>query len=165
MERSRLILVSLLALGAAASAAASDAAPPGGRPQSVSRRVSVRFESGRTVRADVVDTPVSRETGLMYRKRLPRDYGMLFVFPGEYGMQFWMKNTWVSLDMVFIGKDKRVTAVHERVKPSTPRTTDAEVARAGGLAQFVLELPAGAAGRCKVKAGQSVDFDVPIPER
>ncbi|MDD5656917.1 MAG: DUF192 domain-containing protein [Elusimicrobia bacterium] len=149
------MIIAVVALGVAAAAA----------PDPAARGVRVRFESGRTIRAEVADTPAARQKGLMFRKRLPRGYGMLFVFPGEYGMQFWMKNTWVGLDMVFIGGNKRITVVHERVSPSTPETSDAEVARASGLAQYVLELPAGAARRYRLKAGQPVDFEVPIPDR
>jgi uncharacterized protein len=141
------------------------AAAPAGAPQRVARHCALRFDSGRRITADVVDTPAGREKGLMFRRSLPKDYGMLFVFPFEMGMNFWMKNTWVSLDIVFIGKDKKITRVHERVRPSTEETTDAEVARVGGPAQYVLELPAGAARRYKLKAGQALAFDAAIPER
>ena len=101
----------------------------------------------------------------MFRRSLPRDYGMLFVFPAEKPMQFWMKNTWVSLDIVFIDNDKRITRVHKRVRPSTAKTTDEEVARVGGPAQYVLELPAGAADRERLKERQALRFAVELPER
>ena len=80
-------------------------------------------------------------------------------------MQFWMKNTLVSLDIIFIGADKKITAVRDRLSASSERTPDADVARAGGLAQYVLELPAGAAARRKLAAGQTLSFDVAIPDR
>ena len=151
-------------LGAVAMLAAAAAAAAA--PQVVSRRADLRFASGRKMAVDVVDTPASREAGLMSRKSLPRDYGMLFVFPIEIGdMTFWMKNTWVSLDIVFIGADKRITRIHQRMRPSTEKTTDEEVARARGPAQYVLELPAGAARRYKLKVEQPLDFAVPVPER
>jgi len=128
-------------------------------------RTRLRFASGRQIQADVVDTPAARERGLMFRKSLPKDYGMLFAFPAQMRMQFWMKNTWVSLDIVFIGQDKLITRLHERVRPSTKKTTDEEVSRVSGLAQYVLELPAGAARRYKLKEGQAIEFDVRVPER
>ncbi len=138
-------------------ACACEAAPPG------AKTAALRLPTGRTLRVDVVDTPAGREKGLMFRKSLPKDYGMLFLFPVEQGMSFWMKNTWVSLDIVFIGKDKRITALHRRVKPSTAKTTDADVARVGGLAQYVLELPAGAAARYKLEVGQPLEFEAAVP--
>ncbi|MDE2236469.1 MAG: DUF192 domain-containing protein, partial [Elusimicrobia bacterium] len=108
------------------------------------KRARLAFADGKAIQVDVVDTPAQRERGLMFRRRLPRDYGMLFVFPAQLKLNFWMKNTLVSLDMVFIGADKRITVVHPRMKASTLRTPDDRVAIAGGLAQYVLELPAGA---------------------
>ena len=95
------------------------------------KKAKLAFPDGKTIVVDVVDTPEQRERGLMYRKSLPKDYVMLFVFPRERGMQFWMKNTWVPLDMVFIGKDKRITSLHRGVTASTEKTTTEEVARAG----------------------------------
>jgi uncharacterized membrane protein (UPF0127 family) len=135
-----------------------------GKPLKALKRAPLTFAGGKTIRVDVVDTPLDRERGLMFRRSLPRDYGMLFAFPRLEPLTFWMKNTFVSLDMVYIGSDKRVTAVFERVKASTPKTTDEEVARVGADAQYVLELPAGAAKRYKVKTGQPVKFDVAIPQ-
>ncbi|MFA6004325.1 MAG: DUF192 domain-containing protein [Elusimicrobiota bacterium] len=155
MERVRLSLLLLLLLAAAPG--------PGAAGQGL--RADVRFASGRGISADVADTPAGRQRGLMFRKTLAPDYGMLFVFPFEADMSFWMKNTWVSLDIVFIGRDKRITRVHERVRPSTDKTTDEAVARVHGLAQYVLELPAGAARRYKLRAGQGVEFSARIPER
>jgi hypothetical protein len=155
--RTGLILAAAWALCAAGPAALA--------PQKPEKQCRVSFASGRQITADVVDTPLAREKGLMFRRSLPKGYGMLFVFPREMAMSFWMKNTWVSLDIVFIGKDKRVTRVHERVRPSTEDTPDAAVARVGGPAQYVLELPAGAARRYRLKAGQFVGFEAAVPER
>lgn len=134
-----------------------------GQPLKATKHVALTFADGKTIRVDVVDTPIDRERGLMYRRKLPRDYGMLFVFNRAEPLTFWMKNTFVPLDMVYIGPDKRVTAVFKRVKASTEKTPDEEVARVGAPAQFVLELPAGAASRHKVAVGQTVAFDVTIP--
>ena len=150
-------------LALAAACALCAAAPL--EPQKPEKQCRLSFASGRQITADVVDTPAAREKGLMFRRSLPRDYGMLFVFPRQMLMSFWMKNTWVSLDIVFIGADKRVTRVHERVRPSAEETTDERVARVGGPAQYVLELPAGAARRHGIKAGQLVGFEAEAPER
>jgi uncharacterized membrane protein (UPF0127 family) len=136
-----------------------------GVPLKASKHAPLTFPDGKTINADVVDTPMDRERGLMFYKKLPRDYGMLFVFSRELPMHFWMKNTLVPLDMVFIGADKTITVVHERVPASTESTPDSKVARAGGMAQYVLELPAGAAARHKLKAGQALKFDAAIPNR
>ena len=148
-----------LAVALLASAArGAPAAPP-------LKTARLTFPDGAAITVDVADTPATRERGLMFRKRLPRDYGMLFAFPREMPLTFWMKNTFVPLDMVFITAEKKISRVHRRVRASTAKTTDAEVARAGGVGQWVLELPAGAADRRKLELGQTLEFDVPVPER
>jgi len=96
---------------------------------------------------EVADTPKERETGLMYRRTLSEHTGMVFVFKTDSLIGFWMKNTLVPLDMVFLGSDGRVRAVFANVPRSTLRMPDAKVARRDGEAKFVLELPAGEAAR------------------
>lgn len=157
----------ILVLSAGLAAAEPSVVPPvaAGVAQKAARQIALRFPSGKKILVDVADTPESREVGLMFRKKLPKNYGMLFVFPHEQGLEFWMKNTWASLDIIYIGVDKKITRVHGRVKASTEKTTDAEVARVGGRGQYVLELPAGTAERLKLKEGQSLRFEVRIPEK
>ena len=147
------------------SSVAASAAPPaaGCRPQKVVKKAKLTFPDGKSIVANIVDTPESRETGMMCLTKVRRDYGMLFVFPQELDLNFWMKNTLLSLDIVWIGADKRVTVVHDRMKKSTMDTPEDKVARAGGRGQYVLELPAGAAARRGLKPGDRLDFDVSIP--
>jgi len=167
----RTLLRCLLAAALLVSGAAAAEGPLLGFPQrkggveKALRRTPLWFPSGRKITVEVVDNPVDRERGLMFRKKLPKDYGMLFVFPQPMGLQFWMKNTFVSLDIVYIGEDKTVTRVHQRVRPSTPETPDDKVARVGGFGHYVLELPAGTAAKEKLLPGQSLTFGVPIPDR
>lgn len=123
------------------------------------RRTRVTLPGGGSVVAEVADDPVSRERGLMHRERLPDGEGMLFVFPGEQMLTFWMKNTFIDLDMVFIGADKRVTAVHAEVPRSRAGDPEETVARRSAPGRYVLELPAGAARRLGLEAGDRLDFD------
>lgn len=156
---SRLALASAFAL----AACAKPAPPP--KPSAALPTAPLTFPDGKTITVELAVTPETREYGLMNRVSLPEDYGMLFVFPQEQGLQFWMKNTLVNLDMVFIGKDKRVTEVHQDVPRSAPDTPEANLARRSGPAQYVLELPAGAAARRRLAKGRRLDFDVTIPDR
>ena len=158
----RLCLTLGLALAAGALGAEEGSALRRAHP--TVKRTVLRMAGGARIMADVMDTEAGRERGLMFRRRLPRDYGMLFVFPVEGWLQFWMKNTFVSLDIVFIGRDKRVSAIHGRVRASTEQTLDADVARVAGTGQYVLELPAGAAERLGLKLGQALDFKAEIPK-
>ncbi|MHB2026881.1 MAG: DUF192 domain-containing protein [Elusimicrobiota bacterium] len=121
------------------------------------------FPSGHKIFVEVADTPSERETGLMFRKSIPRNSGMIFVFPQKTGMEFWMKNTWTSLDIIYIASDKKITRICPRVRASAPNTPDDKVAEVWGVGQYVLELPAGTAARERFKIGQSFRFKVPIP--
>ena len=80
----------------------------------------LRLPDGEVLFVEVADTPENREIGLMFRKSLPKEYGMLFVFPGEQGLQFWMKNTFVDIDIVWISRDKKVAGVHRDVPHALP---------------------------------------------
>jgi uncharacterized membrane protein (UPF0127 family) len=148
-----------------AAAASVFALSPNGEPLRARKQTRLTFPDGQMIRVDVVDTPLERERGLMFRRKLPSDYGMLFVFPREERMNFWMKNTWVSLDILFIHDDKTIQRIHKKVKPSTAKTADDEVALAPGQGQYVLELPAGTSARRKLKEGDALKFEVEPAER
>lgn len=157
MNRLALALVAALLLPAAAVAKCA--------PQKAPKQTKLAFPTGKAIKIDVVDTPASRETGLMCVTRMPKNYGMLFAFPQEMDLGFWMKNTLVSLDILWIGADKRITAIAPRLKASREDTPEDQVARAGGRGQFVLELAAGEAARRKLKVGDVLGFSVAIPAR
>ncbi len=95
----------------------------------------------------------SREKGLMFRTAVPEGRGMLFVFAGSAPRTFWMKNTLVPLDMVFIGPDLRILGVVENAEPRTltPR-------RVEGSAQYVLEVAGGTAYARGWQAGDRVEL-------
>lgn len=126
--------------------------------------VSVTLPDGFSVTARVADTPQKQEKGLMFVKTLPESEGMLFVFDRDQEQAFWMKNTLIDLDIVFIGADKRVTSVAEQVPHSYTYTPDSDVAYALGYGQYVLELAAQTAAKHGVKPGAQLSFETePAP--
>jgi uncharacterized membrane protein (UPF0127 family) len=161
-----LLLLLLLALPASAlKPQLKDVSAPACVPQKLEKKVPLKFPKGKPITVDVADTPSTRETGLMCVTKMPKDYGMLFVFPNEMGLGFWMKNTLVSLDILWIGADKRVNNIAPRLKASKTDTPDDKVARAGGRGMYVLELAAGEAKRRGLKVGDKLDFDVAPVEK
>jgi hypothetical protein len=82
------------------------AALPSPAPASDSRLLPIRTPSGITIEAEIADTPIKRATGLMYRERLDKDHGMLFVFGQPSPWTFWMKNTKISLDLIWLDEKK-----------------------------------------------------------
>lgn len=105
----------------------------------------------KTFQIEVADTPKQREVGLMYRRSMPEDHGMLFDFGRPQDISMWMQNTYVSLDMVFVGEDGRVTRVAENTEPLSTRIISSE-----GPARYVVELLAGSAKRIGLKSGDKV---------
>ncbi len=97
--------------------------------------------------------------------KMPKNYGMLFVFPQDMFLNFWMKNSLVPLDIILIGADKRITVIHEKLHESTVETPEDKIVTAGGKGQYVLELASGEASRRKLKAGDLLKFTTPIPEK
>ena len=123
----------------------------------------VVIESGGSehkVAVEVVRTQRDIRRGLMYRTHLPADAGMLFLFKKESIQSFWMKNTLIPLDMIFIGASMKVAGVVENAEPRT--TTSRSVP---APSQFVLEVNAGWAKEHGVRALDKVRFvDVgPVP--
>jgi len=102
---------------------------------------------------EVADTYAERERGLMERRTLPPDTGMLFVFAHDGLVKFWMKDTLVPLDMVFIGADGRVRSIAANVPTVSPTLTDVFIPRERGRAQYVIELAAGEAAKAGIVPG------------
>ena len=112
------------------------------------------------IQARLADTPEKQTKGLMFVKHLPENEGMLFAFDQETEQLFWMKNTLIDLDIVFIGADQRVTSVDEQVPHSYTYTPDNQVAYSAGFGKYVLELPAKTAARHGVAAGTKLRFNL-----
>lgn len=122
------------------------------------KTTSVILPDGFKVTAMIADTPQTREKGLMFITDLPEDRGMLFIFDEEQLQQFWMKNTLIDLDMVFIGANKKVTSVSAEVPHSYSYTPDTDVAVAVGYGQYVLEIPAKTAAKHGITVQSELKF-------
>jgi len=100
---------------------------------------------------EVADTPKKRERGLMYRKALADEHGMLFVFPAASDHTFWMKNTYIPLDMIFINEKHTVVGV---VANAEPMILDPQ--RVGRPSLYVVEVRGGYAARRGIRLGTRV---------
>jgi uncharacterized membrane protein (UPF0127 family) len=92
-----------------------------------------------------------REKGLMYRRFMPADRGMLFDFKREEPVMFWMKNTYIPLDMIFISRNGTVTSVAADAEPLSERLIPS-----GGPCYGVLELNGGVAASIAIKPGDKI---------
>ncbi len=119
-------------------------------------KLTIDTASGKHVfNVEVAKDDNDRARGLMYRREIAPDYGMLFDFGREQPVSMWMQNTYVSLDMVFIRADGTVHRVEERTTPLSTRTIDS-----GVDVKYVLELAAGTAAKIGIKRGDKVEHDI-----
>ena len=130
--------------------------------QTAPAAVTVRAPGGQ-LRLEVARTPAEREYGLMNRTSVPSGTGMIFVFDQDAPIQFWMKNTLVPLDMIFVAADGTVRSVYSDVPTVAPNLPDDKIPLWGGVAKFVIELSAGEAARDRIVAGVKLDMTVVPP--
>jgi len=138
----------LAALGLLALLAAADGAA---RAEGLERLEVVTGTGAHAFQVEIAADDAARERGLMNRRFLPADHGMLFEFPETAPVSFWMKNTYIPLDMVFISGAGVVTNVVARAEPLSER-----VIPSGPPCAAVLELNGGVAASIGVKVGDSV---------
>ena len=100
---------------------------------------------------EIADTDEQRARGLMFRKELPEGTGMLFDFKVEQEVGFWMQNTYVPLDMIFIRRDGRILRIAENTEPLSTRSIPS-----GGRVLAVLEVIAGTARKLGIAPGDVV---------
>lgn len=118
-------------------------------------QVLIHTSSGREIHVtvEIAATPAVRTRGLMFRRELEPTHGMLFVFDSDADRPFWMKNTPLSLDILFIDASLHVVGIHADTVPYSERQL-----RAGRRSRYVLETAAGFCAREGVKLGDSVEF-------
>lgn len=120
----------------------------------------ITLPNGKKLDVEIARSAQEQEIGLMFRKALAPNRGMIFVYTNESVHTFWMKNTLIDLDMVFIGANKRVTSVAASVPKTTPETPDDQIPRRGGRGQYILEIPAGRAKALGIEVGTLLSFNL-----
>jgi uncharacterized protein len=122
-------------------------------------QVTITYPNGARLLAEVADTPATRASGLMFRDRLASDRGMLFIFEEAGQWSFWMKNTRIALDILWLGRDKQIVYIEENV-PGCRQDPCPEY-KSTKEALYALELPAGTVKREKLAQGMKLQFDLP----
>ena len=104
---------------------------------------------------EVAQNNASRARGLMYREALPEDAGMLFIFEAEEIQSFWMRNTYIPLDMIFVNARKEIVTIHANTAP-LKEWNYASTAPA----LYVVEVNAGYCRKRNIKVGDRIEFIV-----
>ena len=106
-----------------------------------------------TISIEFAKDEYSREKGLMYRRNMDEKQGMLFLFEDAAPRSFWMKNTYISLDIIYIGADKKIVSIQKSAIPlseeSLPSYKDA---------MYVLEVNSGFTDKYKIKEGDEISY-------
>lgn len=103
---------------------------------------------------EIADTPYETQTGMMYRREMAPEQGMLFVFEAPGMHSFYMKNTLIALDIIFIDSELRIATIHKNAEPLDESGISSRVP-----VQYVLEVPAGQADRWGISEGDVIRFD------
>jgi hypothetical protein len=129
---------------------------PSGSPPAAANGPRVIFPDGFVVHVELAADDELRAQGLMWRDQLAPDRGMLFLFNEDDEHAFWMKNTLIPLDMVWIDKDQRVAAVKYHVPPC--KVANCPSYPPGVPSRYVLEVGGGVAEAHGIKAGDQLKF-------
>ena len=141
----------MLSLGAAIAVLVTLCVNPAAQAASI-QPLEIATKSGvRVFSVEMATTEEEKQTGLMYRKELADGKGMLFDFSPEQQISMWMKNTYISLDMIFIRADGRILRIAENTEPHSTK-----IISSGGLARGVLEVVAGTAQKYGIQPGDRV---------
>jgi uncharacterized membrane protein (UPF0127 family) len=102
---------------------------------------------------EIADTDAERMRGLMDRQTLPDNAGMLFIFPNEELRSFWMKNTYISLDIIYINSRKEIVSIQKYTQPKSTYSIPSEKP-----AMYVLEVNAGYSDKNGIDSGDIINF-------
>jgi uncharacterized protein len=131
---------------------------PAGQPQRLPIEAHVKF-GGRSIELEVARTPLQEQIGLMFRTSMPMDHGMVFLFDPPRPTRFWMRNTLIPLDMLFVYQGK-IAYVAANVPPcTTPNCATYGAPDYNTPIDTVIELNAGMAQKLQIKVGDSAKVE------
>lgn len=112
------------------------------------------------IKLELATTPKEQALGLMNRENLPQDEGMLFVFTKPSIEKFWMANTLIPLDMIWMDENKKIIFIQENAKPCTEKLITKCPSYGPNIpAKYVLEINAGQSSKFGIKTGDTVEFE------
>lgn len=106
-----------------------------------------------TFQVELAQNEQETTLGLMYRKSMPQHRGMFFIFPQEEMRSFWMKNTYIALDIIYINAKNQVVSISKNATPLSETSRPSEAP-----AQFVLEVNAGVSDRLSIEVGDTISY-------
>lgn len=105
------------------------------------------------IEVEIAENEAERNKGLMFRSFLPDSVGMLFIFEKPDTHSFWMKNTSIPLDIIYVGPDKKIVSIAENTQPYSEESIPPY-----GLVQYVVEVNAGFSKQNNIQSGDAISF-------
>lgn len=109
----------------------------------------------KTISIEVADTHEERKTGLMNRQSLPEDTGMLFIFEESKPRSFWMKNTYIPLDIIFVNENFKITAIQKNTEPLSRQSILSD-----GPAMYTVEVNSGFTDKYEIEEGDFIRYSL-----
>ncbi|MBP7796120.1 MAG: DUF192 domain-containing protein [Elusimicrobiales bacterium] len=117
---------------------------------------AVMIVNRESINLEVARTEQQKELGLMFRKKLCDKCGMIFIFDEEESRTFWMKNTYIPLDIIFLSKNMKVNKIFKNVEEYNENMSDDELPKIESYAKYVIEINAGQSEKLGIKEGEKV---------
>lgn len=108
-----------------------------------------------TLNIQIANSPYERETGLMYRTNMKKNQGMLFIFDKESVLTFYMKNTYISLDLIFINGKREIISIYKNAKPNDLSSISSKLP-----SKYVLEVIQGVSDNLNLKIGDRINYQL-----
>ena len=108
-----------------------------------------------TLNIEIANSPYERETGLMYRTSMEKNQGMLFIFDKESILTFYMKNTYMSLDLIFISEKKEIISIYKNAKPNDLLSISSKLP-----SKYALEVIQGVSDNLNLKIGDRINYQL-----
>ncbi len=115
-------------------------------------------EAKKTFQVEIADTAAKRTLGLMNRENLPEDQGMLFIFEDESEKSFWMKNTLIPLDMIFVDSNLKIVKIQKNAQPC--KTITCTTYPSERPAKYVVEIGGGLSEKLGIEEGQTIKINL-----
>lgn len=123
--------------------------------------ITVKTPQGTLIQAELADTSLKRAQGLMFREHLANDRGMLFIFGDAQPWTFWMKNTKIPLDIIWMDEKKTIIHIERNVPICTRQDDGCPQYHSAEGALYVLELGGGRADALQLQRGMRLSFKQP----
>lgn len=152
-----LLVLTCVSSGFSQAAGNSSAASDGPAFKAQGQLVFLKHGSGallKMITVQIADNNAERAEGLMWRRYMPENEGMLFIFGDQELLTFWMKNTYIPLDMVFANKEGEIVRVYADATPLSEASISSDKP-----AQYVVEVNAGFCAKYGINTGDKIEFE------